>query len=98
MAGTGALAAVGGVGTGRSARTACANAPQPAYRHLEEVERPQAMASPSYGIDAPTECRLLSLARTMALRAKVVRPRPQAEDVPTSCCLWVSSRMRTYSL
>ena len=46
-----ALAALDGVGTGRSARTACANAPQPAYRHLEEVERPQAMASPSYGID-----------------------------------------------
>ena len=33
------MAAIDGVGTGRSARTACANAPQPAYRHLEEVEK-----------------------------------------------------------
>jgi hypothetical protein len=34
------------------------------------------------------ECSLLSPARTMAHRAKVVRPRPQAENVPTSRCLW----------
>ena len=66
LARAGALAAVDRVGTGRSARTACANAPQPAYRHLEEVERPQAMASPSYGID------VVALALTVLLAAALV--------------------------
>ena len=55
-----------GVETGRSARTACANAPQPAYRHLEQVERPQAMASPSYGID------VVALALAVVLAAAVL--------------------------
>ena len=36
-----ALAALDRVGTGRSARTACANAPQPAYRHLRRLKGPK---------------------------------------------------------
>ena len=61
-----ALAALDGVGTGRSARTACANAPQPAYRHLVEVERPQAMARPVYGTD------LVTLTLAVVLAAGIV--------------------------
>jgi hypothetical protein len=61
-----ALAAVDRVGTGRSARTACANAPQPAYRHLGQVGRPQAMASPSYGIN------VIALALAVVLAAAVL--------------------------
>ena len=60
-----ALAGLDGVGTGRSARTACANAPT-GLPPLEEVERPQAMASPSYGID------VVALALAVVLAAAVL--------------------------